>query len=104
MTSTGDGIFRTPSGSIDFDLYRDQAARERSAFIRDHAPRVPGLSPKARRRLNTLVLAFGVASAAFWATILTDPPRTVAGTAPATLAEMMRTAPLDLPSLVADPF
>ena len=104
MINSDDGVFRTSGGSIDFDRYRDLAARERNAFIRDHAPALPSLSPKAKRRLSTLAAALVVATGAFWATILTDPPRTEAGTAPATVSEMMRTVPLDLPSLTADPF
>ncbi len=103
MTSSDGRVFRTPSGSIDLDHHRDLAARARSAFLKDLAHTMPGLSPKARRRLNTLAVAFVVATGAFWATMLTDPPRTEAGTAPATVLDVMRTAPLDLPSLVADP-
>jgi len=103
MAGSNDVTFRTEGGSIEFDHYRDLAARERSAFLRDLAQAMPSLSPKVKRRLNTMAAAFVVATAAFWATMLTDPPRTEAGTAPSTVLDVMRTAPLALPSVVADP-
>ncbi len=103
MTSSDGRVVRTSSGSIDLDHHRDLAACARSAFLQDLARTMPGLSPMAKRRLNTLVAAFVVATAAFWATMLTDPPRTEAGTTPGAVLDVMRTAPLDLPSIAADP-
>ena len=53
---------------IDFDTYRRAASEERSAtFV-------------ARKRLVSFALAFLVATAAFWGTMLTSPPVTEAAT------------------------
>jgi hypothetical protein len=78
MTHHRDDVVRTPGGSIDFDHYRERAARERSAFMRERMPALTAMSPLARRRLGTLAAAFALASAAFWATMLVDPPTTSA--------------------------
>lgn len=99
MANLQDDAVRTSSGSIDFDRYREKALAARSAALREYAP---PLSPATTRRLVQFELAFALATGAFWAVILTDPPRTEAG-GPSGSFEMMRVAPLDLPALVSDP-
>jgi hypothetical protein len=89
MTHHRDDVVRTPGGSIDFDHYRERAARERSDFM---GARMPALSPLARRRLGTLTAAFALASAAFWATMLVDPPTTSAAIAESTADPACRQA------------
>ena len=51
-----------------------------------------------KRRLGTWAIAFALAAGAFWATMLTDPPRSEAGvTSPVSVQDQLRNVPLDLP-------
>ena len=54
-----------------------------------------------RRTITLSCIAAALAAAAFWATILTDPPVTEAATT-SVVDALQRAAPLDLPSLEAD--
>lgn len=67
-------------GSINIDFYRGKALRERRAYLGTILPDVslPNLTPEGRRRLKLFIAAFAVAAGAFWATILTTPPKTEA--------------------------
>ena len=91
---------RRPSPElVDYQLYRQRALRERNQFLRGG---LPPISPKIRRRLTAFATAFAVASGAFWATMLTDPPRTVAASDPVSVHELQQRAPLNLPIGEAD--
>lgn len=92
-------VVLTRGGTLDFDHYREKALAERSAAMRSYTPT---LSRAARRRFGQAGLAFALATGAFWAIILTDPPQTEAA-APAGVMELMRIAPLDLSILAPDP-
>ena len=94
-------------GSVDLDFHRQEAARARAAYLRglvsDATQSLPELSPGAKRKLSVFAAALVLATAAFWAIILTYPPQTsAAGITGVPVFEMMRTAPLDLPGLEAD--
>lgn len=79
MTNLIETQFRGPDGSIDHDFYRRQALAARSAYLAEHLSlHVPAVGPAAKRRLGLFAAAFAIATAAFWATILTDPPKTEA--------------------------
>ena len=73
-------VHRRSDGSIDIDFYRTKALQERSAYIGGILPHVPApsLSPEERQRLKVFIVAFAVATGAFWATMLTTPPQTEA--------------------------
>lgn len=49
------------------------------------------------RKLTLLAASFLLAAAAFWAVILTDPPKTEAAGNAIPVMEMMKRAPLSLP-------
>ncbi len=78
MSSNIDPIRRRRQQPIDYDFHRQRALRERHAFIRGA---LPSLSPNLKRRATVFVTASAVASGAFWATMLTNPPPTVAAKA-----------------------
>ena len=60
------------------------------------------MTPRTRRRVTLFAAAFAVATGAFWGTMLTTPPVTVAAGKGFSVLELQRNAPLDLPSGVAD--
>ena len=99
MSANMDPIRRRPQQPINYEFHRQRALRERNAFIREALPSVP---PNLKRRVTLFITAFAVASGAFWATMLTDPPQTVAGQAPFSIHELQQRAPLDLPIGEAD--
>ena len=87
---------------IDFDGYRNEAMRLRAEYVSGRLAdrKSPGIMS---RRVSLALTAFALATAAFWATMLTSPPTTEAsGTVSYGVQELMRNAPLDLPSLDAD--
>ena len=74
-------IHRHSDGSINMDFYRAQALRERNEYIRSSLPSgasLPSLTPVARQRVKLFAVAFALATGAFWATMLTSPPKTEA--------------------------
>ncbi len=97
-----EGIVRTATGGLDVDHYREKALAERSAMMRELAP---AASATTKRRLLTFGLAVALATGAFWATMLTDPPRTEATEVgrPAGVLDLMRSAPPNLPAPEAHP-
>ncbi len=90
-----------------FHQFKHRAHCDRAAYIRELASNaalpIPEFPPDAKRKLAMFAAAVGLASAAFWAVILTAPPQTAAAQ-PQTVPvfEMMRNAPLDLAGLEAD--
>jgi hypothetical protein len=90
----------------DYELHRAQALRSRRAYIGGLLPQVelPQAGPVARRRIKMFAAAFAVATAAFWATMATMPPTTEASAPAFSVGDLHRSAPLSLPSLVADAF
>jgi hypothetical protein len=86
---------------------RRRAQEDRAAYVRalaSHAmPPMPELSPAVKRKVMMFGAALGLATASFWAVILTSPPQTAAALgATVPVFEMMRNAPLTLPGLDAD--
>ena len=72
-------------------------------YVRDMAAfELPPMTPRTRRRLTLFAAAFGLATAAFWGTILTTPPVTEAASKGFSALELQRNAPLDLPVGVTD--
>ena len=62
----------------------------------------PSLSPRVKRRVGVFAAALVVATGAFWATMLTSPPKTEASLKHLSVMELHRAAPLDLPLTAAD--
>ena len=90
-------------GAIDFSSFRQKALQERRSYIGGVlSGAAPSLSPQVKRRVSVFATALVVATGAFWATILTSPPRTEASVKHLSVMELHQAAPLDLPSLTAD--
>lgn len=87
--------------SMDFDARRTEAKRLRGEFFRGtvHATASRLATPRVRLFASALV----VATAAFWAVMLTVPPTTEAALKSGfDIGELHRQAPTDLPALTAD--
>ena len=83
---------------IHFDRYRASAHRLRQEYIGGLFAKGRGIASSSRGRLGMFAAAFGLATAAFWATMLTSPPVTEATTISGiTSAEIERSAPKDVP-------
>ena len=85
-----------------YDRHRAEALRLRHEYVASllASGRVMALSP--RGKLGMFAAAFGLATAAFWATMLTSPPVTEATPVNGIMgAEIERTAPKDAP--IQDP-
>ena len=86
---------------IDYFTYRERAARMRSEMINDALGKGLATVTPSGRTVRNLCVAFLVATGAFWAVMLRDPPTTVAadpsmverGFSPLDL-----TVPVDLPT------
>lgn len=90
-------------GAIDFSSFRQKALQERRAYIGDVlSSAAPSLSPQVKRRASVFAAALAVATGAFWATMLTSPPRTEASVKHPSVMELQQAAPLDLPLTAAD--
>ncbi len=105
-TSTQETLQSRPDALI-FNNFKQRAHRERAVYLRELAASatlpIPELAPGAKRKLTVFAAAFGLAAAAFWAVVLTDPPQTSAAQGNGMpVFEMMRDAPLDLTGLGAD--
>ena len=105
MFTSPETIHRRPDAL--FHDFKQRAHQERAAYLRELAGSVtlpiPELSAGAKRKLTMFVAAVGLATAAFWAVILTSPPQTSAAQeVNMPVFEMMRSAPLDLSRLDAD--
>jgi hypothetical protein len=74
-------IRRHPDGSINCEYYARRAREHRSAHIRHtlSVAQLASASPVTRRGFKLFAAALVVATGAFWATILTSPPTTEAG-------------------------
>ena len=99
MATNINSVRRDPQQPIDYEFHRQRALRERHAFMRKALPSLP---PSLKRRVTVFVTAFTVASGAFWATMLTNPQRTVAANAPFSIHELQQRASHDLPIGEAD--
>jgi hypothetical protein len=99
-------IHHLSDGSIDYDFYRQNALQQRSAYMNDMLSGqtlLPSMSVQRRRRVKLFAAAFALATAAFWSTMLTVPPTTEAGAPAFSVDTLQRNAPLDLPTLSAEP-
>ena len=63
---------------IDYHSYRQVAGRLRAEAVNDAISKGVSAATPSRRTLRTFGLAFLVATGAFWAVMLQDPPKTVA--------------------------
>lgn len=105
MNSSGDFLVRGLDELLNHDLYRDNALNARSAYLGELVPAVPKFSPATKRRLSLFAAAFIVATGAFWATMLTDPPTTEARASGSfSIGEVIAKAPRELPVQQADAF
>ncbi len=86
---------------IDYDLQREVAAQARAEMMNDLIGKGLSTVTPSRRTLRNFGLAFLVATGAFWAVMLKDPPKTVAAD-PSVSAKAFSAldlkVPLDLPT------
>ena len=85
--------FHSERPSIDYDFHREVAAQMRAEFLRDAVSKRLSAAKPSRRPLRTLGLAALLATGAFWAVMLSNPPKTVAAD-PSTVTRAF--SPLDL--------
>ncbi len=85
-----------------YDRHRAEALRLRHEYIGSLWARGRAMAVSRSGKLGMFAAAFGLATAAFWATMLTSPPTTKATTLGGTAAtEAERDAPKDAP--IQDP-
>ena len=83
---------------IDYDRYRTRAQCLRREYTRELFTKGRAVAASSTGRLGVFAAAFGLATAVFWATMLTSPPVTEATTVRGiTSAEIERAAPKDAP-------
>ncbi len=98
------GTARTP---INYDLHRETAANMRAEVVHDALSRGATAVMPSRRALRNLGLAFLIATGAFWAIMLQDPPTTVAAdpsVAAQTISPLGMNIPAELPSGAYDAY
>ncbi len=78
---------------FDYDFNREAAAQIRARMINGLTGKGLSIVKPSRRTVRNLSLAFLIATGAFWAVMLNDPPKTVAAD-PSTSAKAF--SPLDL--------
>ncbi len=86
---------------IDYDLQREVAAQMRAEAMNDAISKGLSAVTPSRRTLRNLGLAFLVATGAFWAVMLQDPPKTVAAdpsSSTKAFSPLDLKVPLDLPT------
>lgn len=86
---------------IDYHSYRQVAGRLRAEAVNDAISKGISAAAPSRRTLRNLGLAFLVATGAFWAVMLQDPPKTVAAnpsTSGQPLSPLGLQVPFDLPT------
>ena len=92
-------------GTIDCEYYIEQARHRRSEYVSFQSEWQlyrPRLSDKAKRHVRGGAAAFALATAAFWATMATVPPKTQAAGPENGIEALHRLAPLNLPMGSAD--
>jgi hypothetical protein len=69
-----------PSDGLTFYEYRERAIQARAAYLQELSSKVslPRVSLRTKRGLGLFAMAFVVATGAFWANMLTSPPKTEA--------------------------
>ena len=95
-----------PDPYLHYERFRQRALRDRNAYLRERLPSAPRLALVARRKVRTFIAAFAVATGAFSAVLLNNPPTTIASDAsPTRFSPNDLPIPADLPTLTgADPF
>ncbi len=91
----------TNYGRPDYDLQREVAAQARAEMMNDAMSKGLSALTPSRRTLRNLGLAFLVATGAFWAVMLQDPPKTVAADptmSTKAFSPLDLKVPLDLPT------
>ena len=86
---------------IDYHSYRQVAGRLRAEAVNDAISKGVSAATPSRRTLRNFGLAFLVATGAFWAVMLQDPPKTVAAdpsTSDKPLSPLELKVPFDLPT------
>ena len=80
------------------DRHRARALGLRQEYVGELFAKGRGIASSSRGRLGMFAAAFALATAAFWATMLTSPPVTEATTISGiTSAEIERSAPRNVP-------
>jgi hypothetical protein len=86
---------------MDYHSYRQVVGRLRAEAVSDAISKGVSAATPSRRTLRTFGLAFLVATGAFWAVMLQDPPKTVAAdpsTSSQPLSPLGMQVPFDLPT------
>jgi len=80
------------------DRHRARALNLRQEYVRDLFAKGRVMAASSTGKLGMFVAAFGLATAVFWATMLTSPPVTEATTTSGIMsAEIERSAPKNVP-------
>ncbi len=88
-------------GTIDYDFHRGVAAQMRAEMMSNTLSEGLSAAIPSRRMLRNFGLAFVLATGAFWAVMLKDPPQTIAADPSASaraFSPLDLLMPLDLPS------